>query len=376
MSKSFKIYCVNTASYIEAEGGDTPADIAVRIADQLGFKPICVRVNNKTEDLAFPLFAPKQVEFLDRYSSSGKRVYTRSLCMMLYKAVADTMPEGTRLRIEHSISKGYYCRLLDNAANCHIELSVEDIDRLLNRMRELHRDALPFERHERLTKDVLPKFRRQNLLNKVLLLETTHELYTTYYTLDGLADSYYGALAPDTSYISVFDLKPYKQGFLLLGFDPDNHDVPQQPVTQEKMYHAFTDYLRFNQVIRVSNVGELNRVVQNRDTARLINVAEALHDKLLGRISDEISRRRREENGARVVLLAGPSSSGKTTTTKRLAIQLMTNLMTPKMISLDDYFVDRHLTPRDEKGDYDYESLYALDLDRLNSDLRRLLAGE
>lgn len=376
MSKFFKIYCVNTGSYVEAEGGDSLGDIAARIHEQLGFSPICARVNNKTEDLAFPVFSPKQVEFLDRYTSSGKRVYTRSLCMMLYKAVADVMPEGTRLRIEHSISKGYYCRLLHADGLRHIDLPDEDIVRIFARMCELRDAALPFTRHERLTKDVLPIFRRQGLLNKVALLETTHELYTTFYKLDGLADSYYGALVPDTSYIAVFDLKPYKQGFLLLGYDPANRDVPQQPVTQEKMYHAFTDYLRFNQVIRVSNVGELNQVVQKRQTAQLINVAEALHDKLLGRISDEIGRRRREEDGARVVLLAGPSSSGKTTTTKRLAIQLMTNLMTPKMISLDDYFVDRDKTPRDETGDYDYESLYALDLERLNSDLRRLLAGE
>ncbi len=376
MSKFFKIFCSNISEYVEVEGGESLADIAARLAPGLHLTPLCARVNNKTEALAFPVFAPKEVEFLDMYSSSGRRVYVRSLCMMLYKAVADVMPQGTRLRIEHSISKGYYCRLLKSDGNtCH-PLTPHDVERLLLRMRELRDADLPFERHEKLTRDVIPLFSRQGLLNKVKLLETTHELYTTFYILDGLADSYYGPLAPSTGHIGIFDLKPYKEGMLLLGFDPANRDVPAQPVTQEKMYRAFTDYLRFNQVIRVSNVGELNIVVRDGETARLINVAEALHDKLLGRISDEIERRRREEGGARVVLLAGPSSSGKTTTTKRLAIQLMTNLMTPKMISLDDYFVDRHLTPKDENGDYDYESLYALDLERLNSDLRRLLAGE
>ncbi|MBD5204369.1 MAG: nucleoside kinase [Bacteroidales bacterium] len=376
MSALFKVFCSNTNSHIDVTGGDSLSDLAARIAPDLGFTPICARVNNKTEALSFPLFAPKMVEFLDAFSSSGRRVYVRSLCMMLYKAVADIMPAGTRLRIEHSISKGYYCRLLDAEGNNPLSISQEHIDCLLSRMRELRDADLPFERHEQLTDEILPAFRHQGLTNKVKLLETTHELYTVFYTLDGLADSYYGPLAPSTGLIKVFDLQLYKEGFLLLGFDPANRDVPQQPVTQEKMYHAFTDYLRFNKVIGVSNVGELNVVVKDRDTARLINVAEALHDKLLGRISDEIDRRRREEEGARVVLLAGPSSSGKTTTTKRLAIQLMTNLITPKMISLDDYFVDRHLTPRDEKGEYDYESLYSLNLERLNSDLRRLLAGE
>lgn len=371
MSKYLKIYCSNLSEYVEIEGGDSLADIAARISSRLDYSPICARVNNKTEDLAFPVFSPKQVEFLDRYSSSGRRVYVRSLCMMLYKAVADTMPQGTRLRIEHSISRGYYCRLLEADGITCLHLSEGDVERILMRMRELRDAALPFVRRERLTKDVIPLFRRQGLLNKVKLLETTNELYTVFYKLDGIADSYYGPLAPNTSLISVFNLLPYKEGFLLLGYDPENHDVPQQPVTQEKMYQAFTDYLRFNQAIKVSNVGELNIVVKARETAQLINVAEALHDKLLGRISDEITRR-----GARVVLLAGPSSSGKTTTTKRLAIQLMTNLKSPKMISLDDYFVDRDKTPRDEKGDYDYESLYALDLERLNSDLTRLLAGE
>lgn len=376
MSRYFKIFCSNTGEYMEAEGGDSLADIAARIAPRLGFSPICAHVNNKTEALSFPLFAPKMVRFLDIRSSSGRRVYIRSLCMMLYKAVADTMPPSTRLRIEHSISKGYYCRLLEADGETCLKVQESDIRHILTRLRELRDADITFERQEQLTKDIIPVFRKQGLLNKVKLLETTHELYTTFYRLDSLADSYYGPLAPSTGMIKTFDLQPYKEGFLLLGPDPENTDVPQQPVTQEKMYNAFTDYLKFNRVIRVSNVGELNIVVRNRETARLINVAEALHDKLLGRISDEIARRRREEGGARVVLLAGPSSSGKTTTTKRLAIQLMTNLITPKMFSLDDYFVDRHLTPLDEKGEYDYESLYALDLERLNSDLTRLLRGE
>lgn len=373
MSGQIKIFCKNTASYMDVDGGESLFEVARRLGDELPFQPICARVNNKTEDLAFPVFAPKQVEFLDARSATGRRVYVRSMCMMLYKAVRTQAP-GLCLRIEHSISKGYFCRLVDgNGKVAH--LTAELIDRIYKEMCAMRDADIRFERKERLTSDVIRLFARQNLDDKVLLLETSNELYTTFYRLDDTADSYYGPLAPSTSFIKVFALSLYKDGMLLSGFDPENPDLPQKPKAQEKMYKAFTDYLKFNRVIKVSNVGELNRAVRNRATSGLINVAEAMHDKLLGRISDEISRRN-AEGGARVIMIAGPSSSGKTTSTKRLAIQLMTNLMTPKMISLDDYFIDREHTPRDADGDYDYESLYALDLDRLNSDLTRLLAGE
>jgi uridine kinase len=234
---------------------------------------------------------------------------------------------------------------------------------------------LPFDRKEKLTQDVIKLFETQHLDDKVRLLKTTRELYTAYYRLDGVYDSYYGALAPSTGYIDVFDLQPYKQGFLLLGFDAANPDKVTEPIQQEKMYHAFKDYMAFNRILGVSNVGELNEVVLSHKTNDLINVAEALHDKVIGRISDEITRRY-NEGGARIVLIAGPSSSGKTTTTKRLAIQLMTNLLKPQMISLDNYFVDRVNTPLDESGDYDYESLYALDLEQFNKDLNDILDGK
>lgn len=175
--------------------------------------------------------------------------------------------------------------------------------------------------------------------------------------------------------LRVWELRPFKEGFLLVGFDHVNPDVPPQHLTQEKMYRAFTDYVDFNAIAGVRNVGELNDTVERRRAADLVNVTEALHEKALARISDEITRRY-HEGGARVVLIAGPSSSGKTTTTKRLGIQLMTNLLKPQLISLDNYFINRELTPRDETGDYDYESLYALDLEQFNRDLNAILAGE
>lgn len=369
MSAKLKIYCSNLSEYIDFQGGETLSDILKRISGRIGFTPICARVNNKTEDLSFPLYSPKMVEYMPLSSPSGRRVYIRSLCMLLYRAVDRCLP-GARLVIEHSMSNGYYCRLF-NAG----EITDETVGRLRAEMHSLVERDLPFERKERLRTDVIDIFRRQGLKDKVRLYETIHELYLTYYRLDGLCDTYYGPLAPSTGALQVFDLQKFSDGLLLLGPRPDDISRPQTPVKQEKMHRAFDEHLAFNHIIGVQNVGELNDAVNNRRTADLINVAEALHDKKIASIADEITRRY-HEGGARVVLIAGPSSSGKTTTTKRLAIYLMTNLLVPKMISLDNYFVDRTRTPRDESGDYDYESLYALDLDLFNQNLNDLIAGK
>lgn len=364
-----EIYVENLNRYIEVNGGDTLLSVASQLSEELGFTPICALVNNKNEALSYPIYGPKSVRFLPITSSSGERVYVRSLCMVLYKAVSEIVPDG-RLSIDHSISRGYYCRLLNVE-----KPSAELVGKLRKRMAELIVADIPFGRHEKLTTHVKELFEHEGLDDKVLLLDTTHELYTTYYTLDGTADSYYGALAPSTGILHAFNLVPYKEGMLLLAFDPDNTAQPRPQSLQEKMYTSFTEHLRFNQVIGVRNVGQLNRAVNEGHTADLINVAEALHAKKISSIADEITRRY-NEGGARIVLIAGPSSSGKTTTTKRLATFLTTNLLRPQMISLDDYFVDRHVTPRDETGDYDYESLYALDLEQFNDDLNALLRGE
>lgn len=365
-----EIYIKNQDRYEEAQGSTSPLSMLADGSVSLPFRPICCRVNNKTEDLRFPIYSPKQVEYLSDLSESGRRVYVRALCFMLYKAVSEMFP-GSQFRIEHSIFRGYFCRIFTLGCEEPCTVTPEQIRALELRMKELSDADLPFERHERLTSDLLPKLREQNLFSKVLLFETTGQLYTTFYTLEGLADSYYGALPPSTGYAPVFALHPYADGFILMGRDPQNPEHALAPEKQTKMFKAFTDYMHFNEVIKVRNVGELNMSVRERKVRDLINVAEAMHERQIGRIADEIVSR-----GAKIVLLAGPSSSGKTTTCKRLAVQLMTSLVTPKMISLDDYFVNRDQTPLDETGDYDYESLYALDLERLNSDLSRLLAGE
>lgn len=381
MSDCLKIFCENTGEYVEIQGGETLRELARKIGRErlgLAFPEICALVNNKNEPLQYQVFAPKMVRFIDRQSASGFRVYTRSLSMMLYRAVREVLP-GALLRIVHSISNGWYCRLFLPGKDGKPETAVVPDSALLARLQEVMeslRDRdVPFIRKERLTRDISVKFSEEGLFDKVELLDTLHELYTTVYHLDGVLDSYYGALAPSTGLIDIFSLVPYKEGFLLMGVDRKNPSRPALPVPQEKMYEAFNENLRFNHIIGVGNVGELNRAVIQDRTAQLINVAEALHDKKIAAIADEIARRY-HEGGARVVLVAGPSSSGKTTFTKRLAIYLLTNLLQPEMISLDNYFVDRHKTPRDETGDYDYESLYALDLEQFNADFSALLRGE
>lgn len=376
MSEQLKVYCKNTASYIEIRGGATLYEIYSQISESIGFDPICANVNNRTENLDYPVFSPKQVEFLSTTSTEGKRVYTRSLCMMLYRAICDVAPELS-LRIEHSIANGYYCRLFSDTKSYEAFLPDEKLlVSIKGRMREIVDEDMRFVRKERLTTHAIEHFKQQGLSDKVMLFEGLHNLYTVYYKLGEICDSFYGPLAMRTGVLGVFDILPYHEGFLLLGPDASDPSKPAVPIKQEKLYNAFTKYLSFNRIIGVSDVGELNKAVKNEETtAMLINVAEAMHEKYIAKISAEIAERNRRGE-AKIVLIAGPSSSGKTTTGKRLSIQLSTELIVPKMISLDDYFIDRAHTPRDESGDYDYENLYALDLELLNKDMNALLRGE
>ncbi len=367
-----KVYCKNTNEYLGIDGGETLIELYESIKPRLDLTgdAVCVLVNNKVEDLHYPVFAPKHIEFIDIISNDGYRAYTRSLCMVLYKALNDLYP-GKRLCIQHSISNGHYCQIKHEESI----LSPEVIEQLKQRMTEIIEADLPFKRRERLTADVIEMFRKQGLKDKVRLHESINQLYTVYYKLDDIVDSFYGPLVPSTGMLKVFDLIPYQEGMLLLG--PDRKDITQvaKCVPQPKLFKAFTEYIHFNDIIRVGDVGELNNAVHSGYAALLINVVEALHNKYFIQIADEITRRY-HQGGARVVLIAGPSSSGKTTSSKRLAIQLMTNYIVPKVIELDNYFVNRDRTPRDEKGDYDYESLYALDLEQLNKDITDLLAGK
>ncbi len=370
MTNDLKIFCKNTQEYIDIDGGDTLQQIYETIEKRIPFKPICALVNNKLEALNYPVFGPKMVEYIEPVSPQGIRVYIHSLCMILYKAIVDLFP-GKRLRIEHSISGGFYCTIKHDEKL----LTPENIERLKARMQEIIDQDIKFVRRERLTTDVVEMFRKQGLNDKVRLLESSSDLYTVFYKLDNVIDSYYEPLAPSTGYIKVFNLEPYKDGMLLLGPDKDNPELPRKSYPMEKMFKAFTRYVKFNDIVGLDDVGTLNKGIDSGWAPDIINVAEALHEKMFSRIADDITERY-HNGGARVVLIAGPSSSGKTTSSKRLAIQLLTNYIVPRVISLDNYFVDRAHTPSDERGEYDYESLYALDLELFNHDLKALIAGE
>ena len=370
--EELKVFCKNTNEYLGMDGGESLIDLYESIKSRVGLKgdAVCVLVNNKVEDLHYPVFAPKHIEFIDIVHNSGYRVFTRSLCMVLYKALNDLYP-GKRLCIQHSISNGHYCQIKHEESF----LTPEVILQLKQRMTEIIDADMPFKRRERLTTDVIEMFRKQGLKDKVRILESANQLYTVYYKLDDIIDSFYGPLVPSTGMLKVFDLVPYENGMLLLG--PDRNDISKvvKWERQPKLFQAFTDYINFNKIIRLGDVGELNHAIKSGYAPLLINVVEALHNKHFIQIADEITRRY-HEGGARVVLIAGPSSSGKTTSSKRLAIQLLTNCIVPKVIELDNYFINREHTPRDENGDYDYESLYALDLEQFNKDITDLLNGK
>ena len=367
-----KVFCKNTNEYLSIDGGEAIIDLYDTIKGRLDLQgdAVCVLVNNKVEDLHYPVFSPKHIEFIDITDNAGYRVYTRSMCMVLYKALNDLYP-GKRLCIQHSISNGHYCQIK------HEEefLTTEVIAQLKQRMTEIIDADMPFVRRERLTTDVIEMFRKQGLKDKVRLLEGFNQLYTVYYKLGDIIDSFFGPLVPSTGMLKVFDLVPYEKGMLLLGPDRKQIDKVINWEPQPKLFEAFTDHINFNKIIRLGDVGELNRAIRDGYAPLLINVVEALHNKHFIQIADEITKRY-HEGGARVVLIAGPSSSGKTTSSKRLAIQLITNCIVPKVVELDNYFINRERTPRDEKGDYDYESLYALDLEQFNKDVTDLLAGK
>lgn len=370
MDNDLKIFCTNIGEYVDVEGGETLQHVYERIKDRIAFTPISVMVNNRDKHITYPLYGPKQVEFIDRNSTAGRRAYTRSLCMILYKAINDIFP-GMRLIVQHSIGKGYFCTFKHN----HSAVEGATVKAIKARMKEIVAEDLPFVRCERPTQELIEMFRKQGLNDKVRLLAHSTALYTVYYELGNLIDSFHGPLAPSTGHISTFDLVPYKDGMLLLGPDPDNHTVPAKAGKHEKIYNAFLEGKKYNDINNVSDVSELNVAVMDKQSTQIIDVAETLHSQMLSNIANEIALRFKR-GGARIVLIAGPSASGKTTTTMRLATHLKTKFLRPKMISLDNYVVNRVDTPLDENGQWDFENINAVDLDLFNRDMAALLAGE
>ncbi|MDR2496335.1 MAG: nucleoside kinase [Tannerellaceae bacterium] len=367
MKETIRIYCRNTSSFIEVEAGASLPEIYAAVGEPLANRPLLGLVNNNARSLTYRCYQPKDVEFVDYCDTAGQRVYVRSLCHILSKAVHDLLPEAT-LYIEHPISKGYYCVIGKGPVDAAV------IERIRNRMREIVAADMPFVLHTVRTEEAVEKFRSLGMYDKVRLAETAGRIYTSYYELDGYINFFYGCLTPSTGYITTFDLIPYFDGLLLRIPRRDCPSELEPVVRQDKMYEIYKESLLLLRALGLENTGDLNKAISEGRSREMILVAEAMQEKQIARIADQIAGR--YADGLRIVLISGPSSSGKTTFAQRLGIQLMTNFHQPFAISLDDYFVERTDTPRDESGDYDYESLYALDLDYFNSDLNKLLAGE
>ena len=365
-----QIYCKNINKSKSFPIGISLLDVYSGFGLDLPYGPVSAKVNNKVESLTFRLYNNKDVEFQDIRSSSGMRTYVRSLCFVLCKAVEDLYPNGS-IVLEHPVSKGYYCRLqLDRT------IGLDDVMRVKQRMKEIIAENLPFERFEKHTTEVVELFRQKGMMDKVRLLETSGNLYSYYYTLGDTLDYYYGSLLPSTGYLHLFDLVKYYDGLLLQVPNREHPDKLEDVLKQEKMLEVLKEHRRWNQILGIGTVGDFNKACNDGYATELINVSEALQEKRISQIADEIFHRGQKGNPVKLILISGPSSSGKTTFSKRLSVQLMANGLKPYPISLDDYFVNRVDTPKAENGEYDYESLYALDLDFFNSQLQMLLNGE
>lgn len=368
MSETITIYCKNNNTYKDVPIGSSLLDIYSAVGAPLRYSPMNAQVNNKTEGLNFRCWQPKDIEFVDYTQLSGLRTYVRSLCHIFSKAVYDIWPTAT-LNLEHPISKGYYC-VIHNGK----DIDLETIEKIRKRMRELIDANLPFHHKSVRTSDAAVLFRDRGMTDKARLIETTGMPYTSYYELDGYINFFYGCLTPSTGYIQLFDLVPYMDG-VLLRIPKQTDPTELQPIIkQDKMFEAYKQHLTLQRTVGLDNVGDLNLAIEKGRSQDIILVSEAMQEKQVAKIAEEIAKG--YERGVRIVLISGPSSSGKTTFCKRLQVQLTTNLLHPVGISLDDYFLNREDTPKDEHGEYDFESLYALDLPYFNKDLKRLLSGE
>lgn len=364
-----QIYCKNNNSTREFPEGSSLLDIYNGFNLAMPYGPVSAKVNNKVESLDFRVYYNKDIEFLDITSSSGMRTYVRSLFFILVKAVEELYPQGN-ISLEHPISKGYFCKL-------HIDrtIGLDDVQRIKQKMQEIIAADIPYTRTESHTEEVVRLFEKRGMMDKARLLDTYGQLYSYYYQLGDTVDCYYSSLVPSTGYIRLFDIVKYYDGLLLRIPSRENPTKLEEVVKQEKMLEVFQEYHRWNQILGISTVGDLNVACNHGHATDLINVSEALQEKKIAQIADEITHRNQDGKRVKLVLISGPSSSGKTTFSKRLSIQLMTNGLKPYPISLDDYFVNRNDTPLDENGKHDFESLYAVDLPFFEEQLTTLLNG-
>lgn len=366
MKQVIQIRCKNNKKIVNVNIGSTLSDVLNEINLKMPYGPVCAKVNNKVEGLHYRLYHKKDVEFLDMTSGSGSRNYTRSVFFVLCKAVKDIWPES-HVVIDIPVSNGYYCDLRIGRP-----VTEEDVAKVKARMDEIIAAAMPIRRHESVTEKAIKLFSDLGDTAKVKLLQTTGRLYTTYYDIDGYYDFYYGSLLTNTKQIYLYGLDKYYDGMLLrIPTTADPSKLPEM-IRQDKLFEIFKEHHHWQDVMEIRTVGDFNNAVATDHSIDLINISEALQEKKIAHIADEIAQRK----GVKLILLAGPSSSGKTTTCKRLSIQLIANGLRPLQISLDDYFVDREQSPRDENGDYDFESIHALNLKLINEQFNALFHGE
>jgi len=369
MDKQVTIFCKNTQAYHIYPLGTSLIEIYNDLKINLKYQVVAARVNYKVEDLSFLIYKPKDIEFIDLSIPSGMRVYVRTLSMVLAKAITELFPQAI-LRIEHPISKGYFCKL----DNLDQPITTQIISQIKDRVNSIIAEGKTIYAEEKQTNEVKDLFANQVLQkDKIALFETLGNPYCRFFRIDDFIDYYNGVLLPSTNYLGLYDLIPYSDGFLMIIPNRENPVELEQIVYQPKIYDIYKEYVGWNKIMNLNNVGEFNVACRNNQSFNLIKVSEALHEKKVASIADMISQRAEK---VRFVLVSGPSSSGKTTFSKRLSIQLMVSGLKPVVLSLDNYFVNRDETPLDENGQWDFEHLHALDLELFNQNLKQLLMGE
>lgn len=366
MKQVIQIRCKNNKKSQKVEIGSTLFDIFSAFDLKMTHGPVSARVNNKVEGMHYRVYNSKDVEFLDMTSSSGSRAYTRTLFFVLCKAVQDIYP-ATDVVIDIPVSNGFYVDI-----RLGRPVVDEDVNIIRRRMQEIIDARMPIRRFTVPTEEAVALFQEKGDVEKVKLLKTSGSIYTTYYKIGDYVDYYYGTLLTNTSQLYLFGLEKYYDGMLLRIPSLKNPDVLGEMTRQDKMFEIFKEHHRWQSILGIRTVGYFNQAIDANHATDIINISEALQEKKIAKIAEEIASRK----GVKLVLLAGPSSSGKTTSCKRLSIQLAVNGLKPLQISLDDYFVDREKTPKDASGEYDYESIYALDLDLINEQFNALFRGE
>ena len=366
MKQVIQIRCKNNKKSQKVEIGSTLFDIFSAFDLKMTHGPVSARVNNKVEGMHYRVYNSKDVEFLDMTSSSGSRAYTRTLFFVLCKAVQDIYP-ATDVVIDIPVSNGFYVDI-----RLGRPVVDEDVNIIRRRMQEIIDARMPIRRFTVPTEEAVALFQEKGDVEKVKLLKTSGSIYTTYYKIGDYVDYYYGTLLTNTSQLYLFGLEKYYDGMLLRIPSLKNPDLLGEMTRQDKMFEIFKEHHRWQSILGIRTVGDFNQAIDANHSTDIINISEALQEKKIAKIAEEIASRK----GVKLVLLAGPSSSGKTTSCKRLSIQLAVNGLKPLQISLDDYFVDREKTPKDASGEYDYESIYALDLDLINEQFNALFRGE